>query len=347
MLSLLASIYGKVANLRNHLYERGILESFDLGARTISVGNLTTGGTGKTPLVAYIAKIFAARGEIVCVLTRGYGRQDPSKRVLVSDGKTVLADAETAGDEPYELAQKLVGKTIVIADADRVAAAEWAKRKFGITRFILDDGFQHRRARRDLDIVCVDATSPFGGSKMLPAGRLREPIENLKRADAIVITRADLAENLSDLRSEISNLRSDIPIFEVKNRIARLVSIDRFLDEKGLANREPSVSEFDTAKFAGQKAMAFCALGNPESFYRLLRRSGFNLAETRSFRDHHKYSQIEISTIEGSAALSGSQFLVTTAKDAVKLSDIKFEIPCYVVEIDMDINDTKGFAAML
>ena len=153
MLRAAGWLFGKIADIRNSLYDRDIFKSYSLGARTISIGNITTGGTGKTPLVAYVAKILAEAGEKVCILTRGYGR-DSAGRVLVSDGEKVLVDARTGGDEPVELARKLIGRAIVVADADRVAAAKWAKEKFGITAFVLDDAFQHRRARRDLDILC-------------------------------------------------------------------------------------------------------------------------------------------------------------------------------------------------
>ena len=203
MLTPLGWLYGRIADLRNALYDRGVLRSHPLAARTISIGNITTGGTGKTPLVAHVAEILAERGEKVCILTRGYGRENPKDRVLVSDGVNVLADAKQGGDEPVELARKLLGKAVVVADADRVSAAKWAKEKFGVTAFVLDDGFQHRRAERDVDIICIDATNPFGGGKMLPAGRLREPLHNLERADAVVITSADMVENISDLKSEI------------------------------------------------------------------------------------------------------------------------------------------------
>src|ERR1035437_5600743 len=199
MLSPLAWIYAQIANLRNWMCDRGLLRSFDLGARTISVGNITVGGTGKTPLVAYVAEILSDRGERVCVLTRGYGRRDPKQRVLVSDREQILANAIDAGDEPVELAQRLLGKAVVVADGDRVSAARWAKDKFGITAFVLDDGFQHRRAKRDVDIVCIDATNPFGGGKMLPVGRLREPIRNLRRADIVVVTRCNLVGEISNL----------------------------------------------------------------------------------------------------------------------------------------------------
>src|SRR5688572_13091897 len=178
MLKLLGKIYGSIADLRNRLYDRDLFKSHSLGARTISIGNITTGGTGKTPLVGYVAEILADAGEKVCILTRGYGRTG-SGRVLVSDGTEVLADAATGGDEPVELARRLSGKAIVISDADRVSAATWAKEEYGVTAFVLDDGFQHRRVKRDLDIVCLDATDPDGGGLVLPAGKLREFFVNL------------------------------------------------------------------------------------------------------------------------------------------------------------------------
>src|SRR5215207_5749749 len=163
MLQLAGWLYGQITNLRNFLYETGVFRSHSLGERTISIGNITTGGTGKTPLVAHVAEILADAGERVCVLTRGHGRRNENERVLVSEGGRVLVDAAIGGDEPVELGRKLRGKAVVVSDADRVSAAAWAKEEFGSTVFVLDDGFQHRRAKRDLDIVCVDATNPRGG----------------------------------------------------------------------------------------------------------------------------------------------------------------------------------------
>ena len=327
---MLGSIYGKLADVRNALYERGVIDRFYLGARTISVGNITAGGTGKTPLVAYVAEVLAKRGEKVCILTRGYKRANEKRRVLVSDGEKVLADFREAGDEPVELAQKLLGKAIVIADADRVAAAEWAKRKFGITAFVLDDGFQHRRAKRDVDIVCIDATDPFGGGKILPAGRLREPIDNLARADAVVITRADLVEDISNLKFEISELSPDAKVFEAANEFQRSAGND--------PKRE---------NLKKQQALAFCGIGNPDNFFESLNRGDFSIAATRAFSDHHAYTQADIEQLEKLAHESGAGILLTTGKDAVKLSDLKFEIPFAVVEIEVRLDDRKAFAAML
>lgn len=338
MLPLFAYIYGKIAALRNTLYDKGVFEVFDTGVRVISVGNITTGGTGKTPLVAYIAGILTDRGETVCILTRGYGRKEARKRVLVTDGREILADAEHAGDEPFELANKLLGKAIIIADADRVSAADWARRKFGITTFLLDDAFQHRKLKRDLDIVCIDATDAFVDAKMLPAGRLREPLDGLRRADAVVITRSNLVGDILNLKLEISNLVSGGSVFMAENRLSGMIKLEEFY-----AKPQRSQSE----ERDNRKALAFCAIGNPESFFEQLRRENVDVVGTRAFRDHHIYSQNDLMEIEQKARESGAEILLTTAKDAVKLSALKFKLPVIVVEIDVTVKESDEFRNLI
>ena len=326
---MLGWLYGKIANLRNALYEKGVFSSRSLGVKTISVGNLTVGGTGKTPLVRMIAEILAERGEKVCVLSRGYGRENPKSRVLVSDGEKVLAEAKYAGDEPFELAQNLPGKAIVIADANRVAAARWAREKFDVTAFVLDDAFQHQKVKRDLNVVLLDATNPFGDYKMLPFGRLREPLENLRRADVIVITRSNLIDEteIAKLKAEISKYNSQCPILTAHNKVSKLTNLREF--------QTANETEILIPQIKTRKSLVFCALGNPQNFFEQLKREDFNLAAARKFPDHHFYKAADVEKLNAEAEKSGAECFLTTAKDAVKLTGADFKISCYVVENDL------------
>jgi tetraacyldisaccharide 4'-kinase len=319
VLSLAGWLYGKIANIRNALYDRGTLRSYDLGARTISIGNITAGGTGKTPLVARVAEILADAGESVCILTRGYGRESTG-RVLVSDGSKVLVDARTGGDEPVELGLKTIGHAVVVADADRVAAAAWAKEEFGVTAFILDDGFQHRRAKRDLDIVCVDAMDPFGFSNTFP----REPLDNLRRADVIVLTRSNLVSETSSIESRIAEFTPSASLF-----------------------RGSSIIQLETTK----PVYAFCGLGNPESFFESLRQTGYQVKGTATFPDHHKYTRADLDGLERSAAAAGAEFLLTTAKDAMNLKDLdgvkSKDFSYWVIGMRIELDNEEAFRDLI
>src|SRR5215510_9659010 len=221
----LSLLYGAVTRTRLSLYRRGTFQTTKLSRPVISIGNLTTGGTGKTPLVEYVARLIAAEGKKVCILTRGYGRQDPHLQVIVSDGYGVLASPSEAGDEPFLLATKLKGLAAVISSADRIAAGQEAIKDFGTECFVLDDGFQHLRLARDLNIVTIDATNPWGGGRLLPYGRLRENREGLSRADCVVITRCDQADNVDELQAEVARLIDGRPIFRSHMRPVRVVSL--------------------------------------------------------------------------------------------------------------------------
>ncbi|MEZ5423128.1 MAG: tetraacyldisaccharide 4'-kinase [Pyrinomonadaceae bacterium] len=332
MLGVFASIYGRFIERRNRHFDDGTTPIIPLPARTISIGNLTTGGTGKTPLVIKCAEILAGRGKRVCILTRGYGRNSKG-RVLVSNGREVLADASTAGDEPVEMAKRLLKKAVVVADADRVAAAKWAKDEFGVSVFLLDDAFQHRQAARDVNILCIDATDPFGGGKLLPAGRLREPVAAIPRADAVVITRANSGD-LNSIKAEIAKVAPSVPIFEARTKIIGL----REIENAGVSG---------TSTIAHKKGFAFCGIGNAENFFQQLQRENYELAGEMRFRDHHKYTAADIKKLEASAKKAGASYFLTTAKDAVKLGGLPFTKPVFVVDITFAIDREAEFAALL
>ncbi len=336
LLAPLGKIYGRVTDVRNRLYDRGTFRSIYLGARTISVGNLTTGGTGKTPLVALTAEMLADHGEIVCILTRGYGRKNPGHRVLVSDSRIVFVDAATGGDEPVELARRLIGKAIVVADADRAAAGVWAKEQFGVTVFILDDGFQHRRVKRDLDIVCIDATSPCGNGRILPAGPLRESFKSLDRADAIVITRSDLVEDLTSIEQRLRKRNESAPIFCAEAKFIGFGRLESFFESNSATQNEPP-----------SKPFVFTAIGNPDNFLITLEKAGFSSVGQKRFRDHFVYDAAAVAQIDQAARTAGAASLITTAKDAVKLANAKFEIPCYVAIAETTVYNHFEFKRLI
>jgi len=327
----LSLLYGAVTRTRLSLYRRGTFHTTKLDRPVISIGNITTGGTGKTPLVEYVARTLASQGKKVCILTRGYGRKDPHLQVIVSDGYGVLASPSEAGDEPHLLATKLTGLAAVISSADRIAAGREAIKDFGTDCFVLDDGFQHLRLARDLNVVTIDATNPWGGGRLLPHGRLRESVEGMSRADCVVITRCDQVESVDVLREEISQLTRGKPIFESQMRLVRVSPL-----KNGGESLAPPA-----------RVAAFCAVGNPASFFNMLRRAGYEIAVERAFPDHHVYSQEEIDAVSRAARDAGAQFLVTTAKDAVKLRTLSFSIPCYVVEIEIAIENAESFTQLI
>ncbi|HVF51042.1 MAG TPA: tetraacyldisaccharide 4'-kinase [Pyrinomonadaceae bacterium] len=344
----LSSVYGAVVRARLALYRAGVLKSRQVNAAVISVGNITAGGTGKTPFVAWLARRLAQEdARRVWILTRGYGRNDVSKRVLVSDGARLLADADEGGDEPRLLAEMLLDAGVaVLSDADRVAAARWALEKYGSEVFILDDGFQHLRLARDMDIVTLDGSDPWGGRKLLPRGRLREPLSGLKRAGAFVITRADLAPGIEELRAEASRLGNGAPVFTSRLRTRRVRPLVSTAQGGPDAANIHHVYQADD-DFKRQPLTAFCALGNPANFFAHLRRDGHVITHTRAFGDHHKYTQTDVDMLAREAATNGASALATTAKDAVKLRSLRFPLPCFVFEVELEIEGEAKLLALV
>jgi tetraacyldisaccharide 4'-kinase len=330
----LGFLYGAAMRARAALYRKGVLSSFELGVPVISVGNITTGGTGKTPVVAWIAGALAREGLRVCILTRGYGRREEAKRVLVSDGASLLSNAVEGGDEPFMLAEMLRGKACVLSDRDRVAAARWALENLGSEVFVLDDGFQHLRVRRKLDIVTIDATNPFGGGRLLPQGRLREPLAGLRRAELIIITRSEQAADPGSLKREVERL---------SGRKNALLSRTRTGSVRPLTHSSASTLSAPGA----YRVAAFCAVGNAQSFFKHLERTGFDLSYRRAFTDHHLYTQGDIESVSREAIERGAEALLTTAKDAVKLRELRFDLPCFVVEIEFAFENEATLYAML
>src|SRR2546423_5259713 len=247
-LTPLSGLYGLVVDRRSALYERGIFRQHRVPVPVISVGNITVGGTGKTPLVEWIARTLAAEGHRPCVVTRGY-RRNTKGRIIASNGIDISATLHEAGDEAFMLAESLKGQAAVVCDSDRVAGANWAIENLKSDVIILDDGLQHRRIARDLDIVTIDAINPWGNGNLLPAGTLREPLAALSRADCFVITRADDAVQTAALRDELREINAEAPIF---------TSLTNLSDTRIFATNVSAPVETRDHSVA-----AFCAIGNP------------------------------------------------------------------------------------
>lgn len=324
-----STVYNIVTRARLAAYETGFFKVSKLPVPVISIGNITAGGTGKTPLVEWVCRAIAANGKKVCVLTRGYGRVNPNSQVVVSDGSQALSDAEDAGDEPLLLAQNLAGISAVIANPDRFAAGTWAIENLGSEAFVLDDGFQHLRLARDLNVIVIDATNPWGTGRLLPKGTLREARGGISRADCVVITRTDQVEDVSRLRVEIERLTKGVPVFLSRMTTSRITNLDG-------TNVEVS-----------QPVAAFCGIGNPQSFFKHLNQEGFELGLTRSFPDHHKYTQSDVDALTAEAEARRFPALMTTAKDAVKLRELRFALPCYVLHTQIEVQESAALLALL
>ena len=300
----LSYLYAVVVKTRGWLYDYGLLRQKELPCAVISVGNIVAGGTGKTPAVIWIAKYLQSEGFQVGVILRGYKREGHHSVSVVSDGMQILTAATESGDEAEMIARKLPGVPVVVS-GDRYAAGLEVIQLWGHTEgvLILDDGFQRRQLARDLDILTIDSTQPFGTGKLLPAGTLREPKTALKRTDILLLTRTDLAADSINFERYVQGKQ----IFQTYHKPTRLHQLN-IGEECGL----------DQLK--GQHLLAVCGIGNPEAFAGTLDQFEPRAIELLAFPDHHRYSSIDLRKISTRAREVGADIVVTTEKDSEKLA---------------------------
>jgi tetraacyldisaccharide 4'-kinase len=299
------------SRVRNRLYDKGVLNVVRPNEFVTSVGNITWGGTGKTALTEYLTKALIENGFRVAILSRGYGRQSGGV-VVVSDGRKLLVTCSEAGDEPFLLATKIPQAPVVVAES-RSDALE-AISKFAAEVIVLDDAFQHRQIARDIDLVLVDASENIRNLHVIPFGKLREPIDSLHRASAIVLMHSNHSnkETLDAIQS------LTIPVFH--------------------ANYYPVQFQF-----SGKCVAAFCGIASPDHFRTLLEEHGAELVFFRKFPDHHIYSSSELNQLQDEAKRAGAEALITTAKDGVKLNAGDFHFPFAIINADLRVEEGEKF----
>src|SRR3954470_4000302 len=324
-LQSLSWIFNGIAQSRLWLYRQRIFHDQPLGCLVVVVGNLTVGGTGKTPVVEKFAKALRDRGRHVAILSRGYKSKappfwkrwwwglthsaEPPPRV-VSDGKRVLLDSEEAGDEPYMLARNLPG-VIVLVDKNRVKAGAYAIKKFGCDTLVLDDGFQYLPLKGQLNLLLVDKTNPFGNGQLLPRGVLREPIKHLRRARYVFLTKSN-GERDSELERLIEQHNPGVDTIECAHRPQYLQYFGR--DPLAPGSREP------LSFLKGRRVFAFSGIATPESFEKFLRDLGALLVGRERYLDHYRYGDDDLAELAAAALREGAQCLITTEKDAVRIA---------------------------
>lgn len=338
LLKRLSSLYSYGVQRRNYKFNYDKSASTAAGYPVISVGNITAGGTGKTPMVRYLCESIKKAGHKPVVLTRGYKAKDNSKSLLVSSEEEILLGPEISGDEAYLLAYSLP-KTPVIIGRSRLNSAALAKSKSLGEIFVLDDGFQHRQIKRDLDIVLIDATNPFGYDYVLPRGLLREPLENIKRADLLILTKARQVEagELESVKAKLQALAPHLPLAITNHSPKWMQSLELWgVSQEGKA-----------ALPIAKKVVAMSGIGNPASFTRTLEEAKMEVLDTLPFGDHHDFTFGDLKQGLELAKAKGAEALVITEKDAVKLTAL-YKIyllehpeeakllPVYVVGIDIE-----------
>jgi tetraacyldisaccharide 4''-kinase len=322
---VLSFFYRLIINFRNWLYDHKILKEVIFSCPVISVGNITVGGTGKTPCVIMLAQMLQENGFKPAILSRGYGGKSINPVNIVSDGHKILLDSRIAGDEPFLIAQTLKGIP-VITGAKRIVTGKIAIDQFGADVLICDDAMQHRQIFRDINLVLLDSRSLSGKNHLLPRGRLREPITELKRASAILLTRTNEADAQQiNNQTEKSFKIENIPIFRSIHRPQDIVSGD-YSEQKPLS------------ELKGKKIFAFCGIANPDSFRKTLSDVQAQVLSFDIFPDHHRYSISELGKIKSEFIDCRADFIVSTQKDGARLQEFnEFLNMIYMLRIEMEI----------
>jgi len=307
--------------VRNYLYDNGILPSKKLGCPVISIGNLTAGGTGKTPLAILLGGMLKERGFRPAILSRGYGRKDGKIIGVVSDGSRILMDYQEAGDEPILMAL-LLPRIPIVVGASRYLTGEMAIQELGANILILDDGFQHRNLYRDIDIVLLENERPSGNNRLLPAGPLREPLESLRRADIIVLT-GNNSDGASTFPKDLQVVLEDSGH-----------CFHSFHKPQAIIDVSGNARELDFLQ--GKRIFAFCGIANPLSFRRTIEKLGASLAALEAFPDHHCYDASELALIAAQAKILKVDIILTTEKDGARLTDFPdFMANVFILRIKM------------
>ncbi len=330
----LSAIWSSTHSLRRAAYGSGILRSHRLSCPVISVGNLAVGGTGKTPVVAWLVERLAAHGHISAVLTRGYARRAGAGTVILRAGTTI--DPKVAGDEPAMLARRFATSapgTVLAVGANRHASGKLAERCEAVEFLVLDDGFQHLRLQRSMNIVLVDASHPFSNGHTLPLGRLREGPASLRDADIVLITRTNPEFDYSKLHAMLYRANPKLRIMHSRMRFSGLVEIQ---------SREAVAPE----TLHGERVAAFCGIGNPQSFFHQARETGCQIVLERAFPDHHRYSLRDLDGLARSATEKGARAFLTTAKDVMNIaSPPGLLLPSYELEISLEVEEAEDLLA--
>ncbi len=337
-LQALSHLFSAIVQLRTWLYRKRILHDQPLGCLVVVVGNLTVGGTGKTPVVEMFARALRDRGRKVAILSRGYKSKapplwkkgwywithtsEPPPRI-VSDGKRVLLDSEQAGDEPYMLARNLPG-VVVLVDKNRVKAGAYAIKKFGCDTLVLDDGFQYLSLKGRLNLLLVDKTNPFGNGNLLPRGILREPIKHLKRASYVFLTKSN-GQRDPELEELIRRHNPNVDMIECAHR-------PQYLQRHGGDERLP------LSHLQGRRVGTFSGIAVPESFEKFIRDLGGRIDFNRRFLDHYRFAYEDFVSIFSEALEKKVEYIVTTEKDAVRIpDDMPCPVPIYYLRLEIDI----------